>query len=108
MRRDASRSAAADAVAADGPATCRFDVLLHHLCLLPSRAQAARAIDEGMALLNGARARPAHLVRAGDTLALTIGRRTRTFALTALPVRGQSRKDAPQFYRLLADEDTAR
>ncbi len=109
MTRGERRHAAAhDAPAFAGPATCRLDVLLHHLCLAPTRSQAARAIDDGAVTLNGAAARPAHLARAGDTLAVTIGRRTRTYALLAVPGRGQSRKDAPRFYRLLADEDTAR
>ena len=89
-------------------AACRLDVVLHQLCLVPTRTQAARAIDDAAVLVNGERVRPAHLVRIGDTLALTYGHRTRTYELTALPARGQSRKDAPQFYRLLTDEDTAR
>ena len=91
-------------------AACRLDVVLHQLCLVPTRTQAARAIDDAAVLVNGERVRPAHLVRIGDTLALTYGHRTRTrtYAITALPARGQSRKDAPQFYRLLTDEDTAR
>ena len=90
------------------PASSRLDVLLHSLCLTPTRSQAARAIDEGHVRVNGATVRPAHLVRAGDTLALMHGHRTRTYQLTALPARGQARKDAPQFYTLLSDEDTAR
>ena len=90
------------------PASLRVDVLLHYLCLTPTRSQAARAIDNGDVRVNGAAVRPAHLVRAGDRVALTSGHRTRTYQLVVLPVRGQSRKDAPQFYTLLSDEDTAR
>ena len=51
----------------------RFDVLLHDLRLFKSRSQAAAAISEGRALLDGAEVKPSRETRAGQRVTLRAG-----------------------------------
>ncbi len=80
----------------------RFDVALAELHLFKSRSQATAAIQDGRALLNGARVKPSHAVRPGDRLTLTQGSGSRTLELLELPSRSLSREQAKAMLREVA------
>jgi ribosome-associated heat shock protein Hsp15 len=77
----------------------RFDVLLAELHLFKSRSQAQAAIEEGAALLNGARTKPSHTVRAGDRVTLSAPHGDRTLEILELPRRSLSKKAAQEMVR---------
>lgn len=77
----------------------RFDVLLAELHLFKSRSQARAAIEEGVALLNGARVKPSHAARAGDRVALRRPEGERILEILALPTRSLSRRAARELVR---------
>jgi ribosome-associated heat shock protein Hsp15 len=78
----------------------RFDVALHALRLFRSRSQAAAAIEDRRALLNGEPAKPSHAVRAGDWLTLALPRgAARTVELLELPHASMSREEARRLVR---------
>jgi ribosome-associated heat shock protein Hsp15 len=78
----------------------RFDVALHALRLFRSRSQAAAAIEDGRALLNGQPAKPSHAVRVGDWLTVARPRgAARTVELLELPHVSMSREEARRLVR---------
>jgi len=81
MKRDHDDSTAAS------PAEVRLDVFLDVACLFPTRSQAAAACKGGKVDVNGHAAPPHKLVKAGDTLALTMSSGRRTFVIRALAER---------------------
>ncbi len=72
----------------------RFDVALHELRLVKSRSQAAIAIRDGLALLNGAEAKPSHEVKPGDRITLATAYGGRTLEILELPKRSLSKEAA--------------
>ena len=80
----------------------RLDLALSGLRLYKSRSQAQAAIADGRALLNGARVRPSHELRAGDRVTLSDGVRTHTFEVLGLPPRSLSRERARELVREIA------
>ncbi|HLN80252.1 MAG TPA: S4 domain-containing protein, partial [Thermoanaerobaculia bacterium] len=50
------------------PGSVRLDVWLDVACVFPTRSQAKAACEGGKVDVNGARAKPHRLVRAGDRL----------------------------------------
>jgi ribosome-associated heat shock protein Hsp15 len=84
----------------------RVDQLLHWLCLVKSRSLVARACRAGRVQVNGATVRPAKEIRAGDRILISDPRlrHVREVELLALPVRQLSRREAPEYYRVLRDE----
>jgi ribosomal 50S subunit-recycling heat shock protein len=91
----------------EAPRSVRLDVLLHHLCLAKSRSQAAQWIEDGAVQVNDKPARASAPVRVSDAVRVAAGRRTRVYEILALPARGVSRAQAPTYYRLLMDDDSA-
>lgn len=71
----------------------RFDVLLHELRLFKSRSQAAAAISEGRALLDGAEVKPSRETRAGQRITLIGDKTSRILEVLELP-RGSVSKEA--------------
>jgi ribosome-associated heat shock protein Hsp15 len=71
----------------------RFDVLLHDLRLFKSRSQAAAAIQDGDALLDGAAVKPSREARAGQRITLRYPSGVRVLELIELP-RGSVSKEA--------------
>ncbi|HUM03420.1 MAG TPA: S4 domain-containing protein [Thermoanaerobaculia bacterium] len=69
---------------ATGPGGVRLDVYLDVACLFPTRSQAAAACKGGKVDVNGHAAPPHKLVKAGDSLALTMPSGRRTFVIRAL------------------------
>ena len=77
----------------------RFDLLLAGLHLFKSRSQAQAAIEEGHALLNGARVKPSHTARAGDRVTLVSEHGERTLEVLDLPRRSMSKQAARELVR---------
>ena len=84
----------------------RVDVVLDRLCLTRSRSEAKNACDAGAVLVDGAPAKPSHLLSGGETIALRFPARTLEIALDALPPKSVSKKAARDLYRVLRDEPT--
>jgi ribosome-associated heat shock protein Hsp15 len=80
----------------------RFDVVLGELHLFKSRTQASVAIQDGSALLNGARVKPSHAVGPGDRITLIGTRGSRTLELLELPTRSLSKEAAKAMVREVA------
>ena len=80
----------------------RFDVALAELRLLKSRSQASSAIQDGSALLNGARAKASHPVRPGDRITLVMPHGSRTLEVLELPARSLSKEAAKALVREVA------
>ena len=72
----------------------RFDVLLHELRLFKSRSQAAAAITDGRALLDGAEAKPSREARAGQRITLIGDKTSRTLEIVELPHGSVSKEKA--------------
>ncbi len=66
------------------PAEVRLDVFLDVSCLFPTRSRASAACKGGKVDVNGHAAAPHRMVRAGDTLAITMASGRRTFVVRAL------------------------
>ena len=79
----------ADSIA---PAAVRLDVWLDVACILATRSQAKAACEGGKVDVNGARAKPHRLVRAGDRVEVTIGPGRRR----SLVVRGVAERSIPR------------
>ena len=77
----------------------RFDVLLHELRLFKSRSQAAAAIQEGEALLDGAMVKPSREARAGQRITLKTPAGVRTLQVLELPGKGVSKERAKALVR---------
>ena len=82
----------------------RFDVVLAELHLYKSRSQASTAIQDGAALLNGARAKPSHAVKLGDRITLAGAHGPRTLEVLELPTRSLSKEAAKAMVREVADQ----
>jgi len=84
----------------------RIDQVLHWLCLVKSRSQAARGCREGRILVGGERARPAREVHARDEITLRglVAGRTRVVRIDQIPDHQQSRQAAATFYTVLREE----
>ncbi len=77
----------------------RFDVLLHELRLFKSRSQAAAAIADGRALLDGAEVKPSREVRAGQRITLIGDRTSRILEILELPHGSVSKERAKTMVR---------
>lgn len=77
----------------------RFDVALFELRLAKSRTQAADAIRDGAALLNGAVVKPSAELRAGDRITLVGPLASRTLEVLELPRGSLSRDKARALVR---------
>ncbi len=81
----------------------RLDVGLHELRLYKSRSQAQAAIEAGEVLLNGARTKPSHELRAGDRLTFAHASHRRTVEILELPSRSLSKEAARALVRDVAE-----
>lgn len=77
----------------------RFDVLLHELRLFKSRSQAAAAISDGRALLDGAEVKPSRETRAGQRVTLIGDRTSRLLEILELPYGSVSKERAKELVR---------
>ena len=76
----------------------RIDKWLWCTRFFKTRALATQAVSGGKVHLNGERVKPAHLVRAGDQVSLTLGGIQATFDVLGLPQRRGPATEARQHY----------
>ncbi len=79
----------------------RLDLVLKFLCLAKSRSAAKALCDHGEVRINGAEARAASIVRAGDVIAIRASERSITVELLEIPGKQMSKADAPRHYRVV-------
>jgi ribosome-associated heat shock protein Hsp15 len=73
--------------AEDSADSQRFDKWLWHVRFYKTRSLATEAIRGGKAHLNGERVKPAHMVRVGDLVSLSLQGIVAEFAVLGLPSR---------------------
>jgi len=76
----------------------RIDRWLWCVRLFKTRALAAQAVSGGRVHLNGERVKPAHVVRIGDQISLTVDGVEATFEVLGLPLRRGPAVEARQQY----------
>jgi len=76
----------------------RLDKWLWHARFYKTRSLATAAVTGGKAKLDGERVKPAHLVRVGDRLTLTLGQQLLDVDVLAIPVRRGSATEAQACY----------
>lgn len=76
----------------------RIDRWLWFTRFFKTRSLAAQAVTGGRARLNGERVKPAHAVRVGDRLTLTVEQETLDLEVLALPARRGPAKEAQACY----------
>jgi ribosomal 50S subunit-recycling heat shock protein len=82
----------------------RLDLFLKASRLSPRRSAAQALCDAGVVSINGAPAKSAHTVRAGDMIEIRRRDRRLTVRVTSLPATRQtSSSDAPNLYEILSD-----
>ena len=80
----------------------RLDLVLKFLCHAKSRSAAKMLCDHGDVLINGAAARAASMVHAGDAIAIRAPERTLTVEILDVPGKQASKADAPRHYRVVS------
>ncbi len=83
----------------------RLDLFLKITRLSPRRALAQQLCDAGFVLLNGRRAKPAHVVRIGDEI--SIRRRDHEIGVRVLEVPGTrnvSRRDSSRLIQVVSQK----
>lgn len=76
----------------------RIDKWLWHVRLFKSRSLATEAVGGGKVKLDGERVKPAHEVRVGQQLSVTLGDRAIEVEIVRLPSRRGSAQDAQACY----------
>jgi ribosome-associated heat shock protein Hsp15 len=76
----------------------RLDKWLWHARFFKTRSQAAEAVAGGRVKLDGERVKPAHAVRAGQMVAVTLGDRGIEVEVLALPARRGPASEAQRCY----------
>ncbi|HEY2809245.1 MAG TPA: RNA-binding S4 domain-containing protein [Steroidobacteraceae bacterium] len=76
----------------------RIDRWLFAVRLVGSRPLAAAAVGGGRVHINGARVKPAHPVRPGDTVTLTRGALGFECTVLAIPLRRGPAREVPRYY----------
>lgn len=76
----------------------RIDLWLKHVCLVKHRAEATEACRGGLVKVNGARAKPATVVRIDDVVELTEPRYRKVVVL-AIPTRQASKEESRATFR---------
>jgi len=82
----------------------RVDMFLHRICILKSRTLAKEACERGKVLVNGTPTKGSHEIRPGDRIRCHLGVRILELEVLEVPPSQVSRKDARNYYRLLAEE----
>nr|PZN64529.1 MAG: RNA-binding protein [Pseudomonadota bacterium] len=84
----------------------RIDKWLWHVRLFKTRSLAAQAVGGGKVKLDGERVKPAHAVRVGQVVSVTLGERAIDVRVLALPGRRGPAPEARACYE--ETEDSAR
>lgn len=82
----------------------RLDIFLKQSRLVPRRTLAQQMCEAGAVTLNGAPAKSAREVRAGDTIALRQRGRITTARILDVPARPPSKAEASSLYEILGVE----
>lgn len=90
------------------PPRVRFDKWLWAARFYKTRSLAAQAIEPGQARLGGARVKPAHVVRIGDSVSIRRRGIVVEVVVTALSDRRGSAADAARLYRETDESVAAR
>jgi ribosome-associated heat shock protein Hsp15 len=90
------------------PDSLRIDRWLFAVRLFKSRSLAAQAVTGGKVHVNGVRVKPAHSVKAGDTVSFVRGATTFECAVRAIPIRRGPASEAQQCYEESADSRARR
>ncbi|MET0281706.1 MAG: RNA-binding S4 domain-containing protein [Steroidobacteraceae bacterium] len=81
----------------------RLDKWLWHVRFFKTRSLAAAAVSGGRVKLDGERVKPAHALRVGQTVGLSIGERAVEVVALAMPARRGSAPQAQACYAETAD-----
>ena len=82
----------------------RLDVYLHRVCILKSRTMAKEACDRGKVRWNGEPAKASRILAPGDRIRLDLGVRVLEMEVVQIPEKSVSKREAPAYYRVLAEE----
>jgi ribosomal 50S subunit-recycling heat shock protein len=82
----------------------RLDLFLKNTGIIPRRAVAKSACEQGLIEINGKPAKPAAEVRVGDRLLLRIGLRVAEYEVLATPTRAVAKTAREDYARLLRTE----
>jgi ribosomal 50S subunit-recycling heat shock protein len=82
----------------------RIDVFLKMSRLEPRRSVAQQMCEAGAVEINGARAKSAHAVRAGDQIAIRKRGRITTVRVAEVPSRPPSKAEAASLYETISVE----
>lgn len=83
----------------------RLDVFLKVSRLCPRRTVAQKLCDAGLVSVNGARAKSAHQVKAGDNIVIRRHDKVTTIRVVLVPQRNQVSKDeARGLYELFSED----
>lgn len=80
----------------------RLDILLNKLCLTKTRSIAKNACDRGLLLVNGAKAKPAQMVKAGDKVDMKLYGYHWQLKISEIPQGNVAKKDAGNYYELIS------
>lgn len=85
----------------------RLDVWLHVACVAATRSKAKEACEAGKVDVNGVRAKPHRLVRAGDRIEITTGpARRRSLVVRGVAERSIAKAKARELYEDLTPKPT--
>jgi ribosomal 50S subunit-recycling heat shock protein len=82
----------------------RIDLFLKMSRLEPRRSVAQQMCEAGAVKVNGARAKSAHTVRAGDQIAIRKRGRITTVRVAEVPARPPSKAEAASLYETISVE----
>jgi len=82
----------------------RVDLFLKMSRLEPRRSVAQQMCEAGAVKINGARAKSAHTVRAGDQIAIRKRGRITTVRVAEVPARPPSKAEAASLYETISVE----
>ncbi|MCB5295976.1 MAG: S4 domain-containing protein [Candidatus Cloacimonadaceae bacterium] len=82
----------------------RIDLLLNKLCLTKTRSIAKNACDKGLITVNGKKAKASEIIKANDVIEMRLYGFMHRFCITAIPSGNVAKKDAGDYYEMLARE----
>lgn len=84
----------------------RADLFLKALCLVKTRSQARKGIDEGHVSVNGRAVKPGREIREGDVIEIRRPSRTLAVEVLEVPAGQVAKKDRDRFIRTIRDVKT--
>ncbi|MBN1885457.1 MAG: RNA-binding S4 domain-containing protein [Candidatus Krumholzibacteriota bacterium] len=84
----------------------RIDLFLKALCLVKTRSQARKGIDDGHVSVNGRPVKPGREIRAGDVVEIRWPHRTLAVEVLEVPAAQIAKKDRDRWLRTIRDVRT--